>query len=117
MITLDPRQVTLEQNLAKTGMNSSDPNLQTLGNVQAQNNRALIDALNAKGAGNVQAPYLMEAGEASAAKITAADATRKADTSKLYTEAQNLPGGNTPLNRAELLNNIDASLAKANSGR
>lgn len=115
MITLDPRQVTLEQNLAKTGMNSTDPNLQTLGNVQAQNNRALIEALNAQGAGNVKAPYLMEAGEASAAKIAAEDAARQTATSKLYTDAQNMPGGTTPLNRAELMNNIDAALAKANA--
>jgi len=115
MITLDPRQITLEQNLAKTGMNSADPNLQTLGNVQAANNKALIDALNARGAGNVQAPYLMEAGEASATKIAAEDAAKKAATSKLYDEASALPGGTTPLNRADLLNNIDTLLAKSNA--
>jgi hypothetical protein len=114
MITLDPRQVTLEQNLAKTGMNSQDPNLQTLGNVQAQNNKALIDALNAKGAGNVQAPYLMEAGEASAAKIAAEDAAKKAAASDLYTAASKLPGGELPLNRIDLVQNIDTALAKAN---
>jgi hypothetical protein len=114
MITLDPRQVTLEQNLAKTGMNSQNPNLQTLGNVQAQNNKALIDALNARGAGNVQAPYLMEAGEASAAKIVAEDAAKKAAASDLYTTASKLPGGELPLNRADLVQNIDTALAKAN---
>jgi hypothetical protein len=115
MITLDPRQITLEQNLAKTGMNSADPDLQTLGNVQAANNKALIDALNARGAGNVQAPYLMEAGEASATKIAAEDAAKQAATSKLYDEASALPGGTTPLNRADLLNNIDTLLAKSNA--
>lgn len=115
MITLDPRQITLEQNLAKTGMNSADPNLQTLGNVQAQNNRALIEALNARGAGNVQAPYLMEAGEASATKIAAEDAAKQAATSKLYKQAENMPGGTTPLDRSELINNIDTLLAKENA--
>ena len=114
MITLDPRQVTLEQNLAKTGMNSQDPNLQTLGNVQAQNNKALIDALNAKGAGNVQAPYLLAAGEANAAKIAAEDAAKKLAASNLYTKASELPGGELPLNRADLVQNIDTALAKAN---
>jgi hypothetical protein len=114
MITLDPRQVTLEQNLAKTGMNSQDPNLQTLGNVQAANNRALIDALNAQGAGNVQAPYLMRAGEASAAKIVAEDVAKKSAASDLYTKASELPGGELPLNRVELVQNIDTALAKAN---
>jgi hypothetical protein len=115
MITLDPRQITLEQNLAKTGMNSQDPNLQTLGNVQAANNKALIDALNARGAGNVQAPYLMEAGEASAAKIAADDAAKQAATSKLYKQAENMPGGTTPLDRSQLMNNIDTLLAKENA--
>ena len=114
MITLDPRQVTLEQNLAKTGMNSQDPNLQTLGNVQASNNRALIEALNAQGAGNVQAPYLMRAGEASAAKIAAEDVAKKSAASDLYTKASELPGGELPLNRAELVQNIDTALAKSN---
>ena len=114
MITLDPRQVTLEQNLAKTGMNSQDPNLQTLGNVQASNNRALIEALNAQGAGNVQAPYLREAGKASTAKIVAEDVQKQASTSKLYDEAKALPGGELPLNRAELVKNIDAALAREN---
>jgi len=114
MITLDPRQITLEQNLAKTGMNSQDPNLQTLGNVQAQNNRALIEALNRQGAGNVQAPYLMEAGEASAAKIAAEDVAKKAAASDLYTAASQLPGGELPLNRADLVKNIDTALAKEN---
>ena len=114
MITLDPRQVTLEQNLAKTGMNSQDPNLQTLGNVQAANNRALIDALNAQGAGNVQTPYLREAGKASTAKIVAEDVEKQASTSKLYDAAKELPGGELPLNRAELVKNIDAALAREN---
>jgi hypothetical protein len=114
MITLDPRQVTLEQNLAKTGMNSQDPNLQTLGNVQASNNRALIEALNAQGAGNVQAPYLMRAGEASAAKIAAEDVAKKSAASDLYTKASELPGGELPLNRTELVQNIDAALAREN---
>lgn len=115
MITLDPRQVTLEQNLAKTGINSTDTNLQQLGQIQNANNKALINALNAKGAGNVQAPYLMEAGEASAAKIAAEDAAKQAAASSLYKKAGELPGGTTPLNRAELINNIDTLLAKSNA--
>jgi hypothetical protein len=114
-ITLDPRQITMEKNLAKSGMNSQDTNLQTLGNVESQNNRALIEALNSKGAGNVQAPYLMEAGEASAAKIAAEDAAKQSATSALYKQAQAMPGGTTPLNRADLINNIDTNLSKNNA--
>jgi hypothetical protein len=114
MVTLDPRQITLEQNLAKTGMNSQDPNLMTLGNVQNQNNQALINALNQRGAGNVQAPYLMEAGEASVGKITAMDAAKQAETSALYKAAQETAGGTIPLDRSGLINNIDVALSTQN---
>jgi hypothetical protein len=114
MVTLDPRQITLEQNLAKAGMNSQDINLQTLGNVQNQNNQALINALNQRGAGNVQAPYLLEAGEASVGKISAADAAKQAQTSALYKAAQDTAGGTIPLDRSQLINNIDAALSAQN---
>lgn len=115
MITLDPRQITLEQNLAKTGMNSQDINLQTLGNVQNQNNQALINALNQRGAGNQQAPYLLEAGEANVGKITATDAAKQAQTSALYKAAENTAGGTIPLDRSGLINNIDAALSAKNA--
>jgi hypothetical protein len=114
MITLDPRQITLEQNLAKAGMNSQDTNLQTLGNIQSQNNQALINALNQRGAGNVQAPYLMEAGEASVGKIAAMDAAKQAEASALYKTAENTAGGSIPLDRSALINNIDAALSAQN---
>lgn len=114
MISLDPRQVTLEQNLAKTGMNSTDPNLQRLGQIQNANNQALIEALNKRGAGNVQAPYLLEAGEANVGKISAADAAKQAQTSALYKAAENTAGGTIPLDRSQLINNIDAALSAKN---
>jgi hypothetical protein len=114
MVTLDPRQVTLEQNLAKSGMNAQDPNLQTLGNVQNQNNQALINALNKRGAGNVQAPYMLSAGEANVGKISALDAAKQAETSSLYKAAQETAGGNIPLDRSGLINKIDAALSAQN---
>lgn len=113
-ITLDPRQVTLEQNLAKTGMNTQDPNLQVLGNVQNRNNAALIEALNKRGAGDVRSPYMLAAGEANVGKIAAADLAKQSATSKLYQAADDLSGGTIPLNRSELVQNIDSALAKAN---
>lgn len=51
-LTLDPALVTRERNLAKMGMNSSDPKLQTLGNVQNANNATLIQRLNELGINN-----------------------------------------------------------------
>lgn len=52
MITLDPVQITREQNLAKMGANSSDGVLQGLGRVQNENNARLIGNLNNLGAAN-----------------------------------------------------------------
>ncbi|MFG5779189.1 hypothetical protein ACFIQF_19185 [Comamonas sp. J-3] len=49
-LSLDPVQITREQNLARTGANSSDTGLQGLARVQNENNRTLIDSLNRLGA-------------------------------------------------------------------
>ena len=114
MITLDPRQVTLEQNLAKTGMNTTNPDLQRLGQIQNENNQALIQALNRAGAGDPRSPYLLAAGEANVNKISATDAAKQAQTSAAYGATKTMPGGDIPLNRAELVQNIDSALAKEN---
>lgn len=111
MITQDPRLITQEMNLAKTGMNSANPDLQTLGNIQNTNNQALIDALNKAGAGKVGS---FEAGEANIASIAAKDLAKQAETSALYKQAQGMSGGDVPLNRSELMQNIDTLLAKNN---
>lgn len=114
MITLDPRQVTLEQNLAKAGMNTTNPDLQQLGNIQNANNQALIRALNERGAGDIQSPYLLAAGEANVGKISAADAAKQTATSDLYDAAKKLPGGTIPLDRSTLIQNIDKALSAEN---
>ena len=111
MITLDPRQVTLEQNLAKAGMNTTNPELQQLGNIQNANNQALIEALNRAGAGKTD---LFTAGQANISKIAAEDLARQTATSNLYDVAKNLPGGNVPLDRSKLMQNIDAALSAEN---
>lgn len=60
-LTLDPVQISKEQNLAKMGANSADGGLQGLARVQNQNNAQLIDNLNRLGAaqGNVDDAGLM----------------------------------------------------------
>lgn len=49
-LTLDPAAVSQQRNLAKIGINSQDPALQKLGQVQNVNNRVLIENLNRMGA-------------------------------------------------------------------
>jgi len=114
MITLDPRQITLEQNLAKSGMNTTNPDLQQLGQIQNANNQALIRALNERGAGDVRSPYMLAAGEANVGKISATDVAKQAETSALYKAAQDTAGGTIPLDRSGLINNIDAALSAQN---
>lgn len=50
-LTLDPADITRQKNAAKFGINSSDPKLQQLGQVENSNNKAIIQGLNDLGAG------------------------------------------------------------------
>lgn len=52
MVSLDPVQITREQNLAKIAANSSDGQLQGLPRIQNQNNAQLITNMNEAGANN-----------------------------------------------------------------
>lgn len=49
-LTLDPADVSREKNAAKFGINSADPKLQQLGQIENANNRTLIEGLNNIGA-------------------------------------------------------------------
>lgn len=50
-LSLDPVQITREQNLARMGANATDTGLHGLARVQNENNAALIESLNRLGAG------------------------------------------------------------------
>lgn len=45
-ISLDPADITRQKNAAKFGINSADPKLQQLGQIENANNRAIIEKLN-----------------------------------------------------------------------
>lgn len=49
-LTLDPADISRQKNAAKFGINSSDPKLQQLGQVENSNNKTLIQGLNDLGA-------------------------------------------------------------------
>jgi len=111
MITLDPVQVTREQNLAKIGANTADDGLQGLARTQNQNNAKLIENLNTLGAARGDP---MVAGRSSIDAITGIDRSMGERVNSLYTAARNMPGGNTPLQRRDLVNNIYGRLAAEN---
>lgn len=111
MLTLDPVQVTREQNLAKLGANSTDDALAALPMLQNRNNAQLINNLNRAGAAQGDP---MAASRSSIDRITGIDASMGARVSSLYDAAKTMPGGNVPLQRADLVNNIYNRLAQEN---
>lgn len=110
-VSLDPVQITREKNLSKIGANSGDGSLQGLARIENENNTALINALNKQGAGNVSA---LDAGRSAVDSILGKDAQMGRGVSALYREARDMPGGDTPLAKGELINNIFANLAREN---
>lgn len=110
-LTLDPVQLTREKNLAKVGANSSDSRLQGLALQENQANSQLIRNMNRLGADQGDE---FGAGFNSINRITSLDESMGNRVSDLYDAARKLPGGEVPLNRADLVNNIYANLASKN---
>lgn len=111
MLTLDPVQITREQNLARMGANTADAELQGLARVYNQNNARMVDRLQTMGA---QRGDLFAAGDQAVGAINARDAAWQRRVSDLYTQARNMPGGDIPLDRKTLVDNIFANLAREN---
>lgn len=111
MLTLDPVQITREQNLAKIGANAGDDGLHGLAQLQNRNNSQLIRNLNSLGAGQGDE---FAAGASSINRIAGQDAAMKQRVTGMYDAARNMPGGEIPVHRAELINNIYDRLAKEN---
>lgn len=97
-LTLDPVQLTREQNLAKTGANSIDPSLQVLPRIQNANNQALIEALNQRGASN--APDSYTAGQRVIDGLQGSIDARQNNINSLYQSARQEAGRDIPLNNS-----------------
>lgn len=111
MVSQDPVQITREMNLAKTGANSADAQLQGMARIQNQNNQALIGNINQLGA---QRGDLFRAGEGSIGAIVGRDTERGKAVTGMYNAAKEMPGGNIPLDRTPFVNGIYDSLAREN---
>ena len=111
MVSLDPVQITREQNLAKIAANSSDGQLQGLPRIQNQNNAQLIANMNEAGANNGS---LMGAGNSSIGAIQGKDAALQGGVKAAYDAARAMPGGNVPLDRTAVVNGIYSALSKEN---
>lgn len=130
-VTLDPRQITREKNLAKLGAASDDPAFRTLTELESTNNTALINRANELGAN--RGPDAFATGEAIIGSLKGADAARKKVVDGLYADARRIGGGDVPLDTngaisvmfktlddagklASLPNNVAQSLNKIQSG-
>jgi hypothetical protein len=111
MVSLDPVQITKEQNLAKIGANSSDASLQTLPMIQNRNNAKLISNLNEAGA--AQGDQFL-AGQSAIGAINSEDARLAGGVNQLYSNARNLAGGDLPLDRKPFIDNIFGALQREN---
>lgn len=94
-LSLDPVQITREQNLARMGANAADSGLHGLARVQNENNRALIESLNRLGAG--QADDAFATGERMMGTLQRGLDTDKAAINSLYSQARDSAGRSFPL--------------------
>lgn len=106
-ITQDPVQITREMNLAKTGANSADGELQGLARVQNQNNATIIQRLNEAG-GRTEAEPLAAGRAVAGAVLGRRDALRNAETAA-WNEARNSPGYRQPI-EANVVSQINQAL-------
>jgi len=106
MVTLDPVQITREQNLAKMGANSADGELQGLARVQNDNNQRFIQVLNEGGAnrGNVDAAGNLVVGAVTGQR----NALRSAEQAA-WNEAKGSPGYTQPISSG-VISDMNAAL-------
>lgn len=106
MLTLDPVQITREQNLAKIGANTADGELQGLARLQNQNNQKLIANVNDLGA-NRGDP--LQAGEYLAATVLGRQAALRSAEQQAWDAAKNLPGYKMPVS-GKVLSDVNQAL-------
>ena len=106
MLTLDPVQITREQNLAKIGANTADGELQGLARLQNQNNQKLIANVNDLGA-NRGDP--LQAGEYLAGTVLGRQAALRSAEQQAWDAAKNLPGYKMPVS-GKVLSDVNQAL-------
>jgi hypothetical protein len=106
MVTLDPVQITREQNLAKIGANSADGELQGLARVQNQNNQRFIQVLNEGGANRGS---LDAAGDLVVGSVTGRRNSLRGAEQAAWNEARSSPGYRQPIS-AGVISDINAAL-------
>lgn len=96
MLTQNPGQITREMNLAKTGANSTDQNLQRLPGLQNQNTQTLLNRLDEAGAAN--SPDAATAGARGIGGLQGQVAQARGNIDRLYGAARDSQGRSLDLN-------------------
>ncbi len=113
-LTQDPGMITREQNLSRTGANSTNANLQRLPQLQNQNVASLLAQLDELGA--ARAPDAMGAGRAATDALLGREAIERARINALYTQARDSQGRSLPLNHGVFNQRVSQLLDEANVG-
>lgn len=96
MLTQNPGQITREMNLAKTGANSTDLDLQRLPGLQNQNTNRLLTILDEAGA--ARAPDAAATGTRAVTGLRDLVTQRRGNIDRLYSAARDTEGRSLPLN-------------------
>ncbi len=99
MLSLDPVQITREQNLAKIAANSADDTLSGLPQIQNQNNARLIGNMNELGAARGDP---VRAGEAVTGAVLGRQSALRGAEREAWTAARASPGYTQPISPAPL---------------
>ncbi len=113
-LTQDPGMITREQNLSRTGANSTNASLQRLPQLQNQNVASLLGQLDEAGA--ARAPDAMAAGRSAVNALQGREATAKATIDSLYSRARDTSGRSLPLNGAQWTQRANTLLDEAMVG-
>lgn len=114
MLTQDPSQITREMNLAKTGANSIDPDLQRLPAIQNQNAAQLLRQIDDLGA--AKAPNAMGAGRAAIESLDSSISREQTNINNLYSAARDTQGRSLPLQGGKFTERANHLLDEANVG-
>lgn len=110
-VTMDPRQVTLEQNLAKSQANMDRPIGPDLSQIQNNNARTVLSTID----GTERSPLdAYGAGQAVQGNIVKKDAAMKSAEDALYRQARDAAGRDIPLDRGAFVDQAWANLAQNN---
>jgi hypothetical protein len=114
MLTQNPGQITREMNLAKTGANSIDQNLQRLPALQNTNTQTLLNRLDEAGA--ARAPDAAGAGQRAIGGLQGQVTTARGEINRLYEAARDSQGRSLDLDRGAFSTRVNQLLDEAMVG-